>query len=159
MFTNKWGKCFRIYSTMVLLCCNYIPSICNYYHIKSNIPSCAFMTAFSSETKIKSFSRVDLLTSSGALLSLKVFLFWVKLAPSKWNPTSFSQKFGESLQRTSSANLSLSFRTFLVRIPFLWTQPYFRPAPCKSLSILSSLMNGGMPTLAITLFMQVSHLF
>ena len=143
---------------MVLLCCNYIPSICNYYHIKSNIPSCAFMTAFSSETKIKSFSRADLLISSGALFSLKVFLFWVILAPSKWNPTS-SQKFGESLQRTSSANLSLSLRTFLVRIPFLWTQPHFRPASCKSLSILSSLMNGGMPTLAITLFMQVSHLF
>ena len=143
---------------MVLLCCNYIPSIYNYYHIKSNIPSCAFMTAFSSETKIKSFSRADLLISSGALFSLKVFLFWVILAPSKWNPTS-SQKFGESLQRTSSANLSLSLRTFSVRIPFLWTQPHFRPASCKSLSILSSLMNGGMPTLAITLFMQVSHLF
>ena len=54
---------------------NYIPFIWNYYHKKSNIPSCAFMTSFSSETKIKFSSGLDQAISPGALPWLKGCIF------------------------------------------------------------------------------------
>ena len=52
-------KTFQHYSTMVLFCCNYTLSICNCCHKMRDSPSCAFMTPFSSETEIKSLSRLS----------------------------------------------------------------------------------------------------
>ena len=44
---------------MVLFCCKYTLSICNCCRKVSNSPSFAFMTSFSSETEIKSLSRIS----------------------------------------------------------------------------------------------------
>ena len=150
MFTNKRGKLFSIYSTIVLFCCNYTLSICNCCHKVSNSPSCAFMTSFSNETEIKSLSRLSpgqSSWSSGLVkrihLVSKTFSIQIESYPS-----------AESLQRTFRTNISLSFRSFLVRIPFLWTRVHFRPVFCKTQRTVSSLMDDEMPAFTITLFTQ-----
>ena len=51
---------------MVLFWYNYTLSICNCCHKMSNSPSCAFMTSFSSESEIKSLSRLSPGHSSGS---------------------------------------------------------------------------------------------
>ena len=166
MFTNKWGNLFSIYSTMVLLCSNYTLSICNYYHKKRNIRS--WWSEQHSLLCLQEFlfqwnqNQIPLQAWSGHISwssTLVKRVPWLRIAPSKKNTKSSSQKFPESLQWTSWANLSLNFRSFLVRIPFLWTQPHFRSAYRKTLSTLSSLMNGGMPIFTITLFEQKFLLF
>ena len=44
---------------MVLLCCNYTLNICHCCQKVTNILSCAFMTSLSSETEVKSLSRLS----------------------------------------------------------------------------------------------------
>ena len=48
-------------------------------------------------------------------------------------------------------NLSLSFRSFLVRISFLWKWVHFKSVFHRTLRIVSLLMDGEIPTFTITL--------
>ena len=59
MFTNKWGKIFIIYSTMLLFCYNYTLYICSFCDKVNNSLSCTFLTSFSSENEIRSLSRLS----------------------------------------------------------------------------------------------------
>ena len=51
-----------------------------------------------------------------------------------------------------SSKISLNFKSFLVRIPFHRTLVHFRPAFRRTLQTVSTLIDGGMLALIITLF-------
>ena len=124
VFTNKWGKCFNIYSIMVLLCCSYTLSTCNCHHKVRNIPSCVFMPSFFSETQIKSLPRLSRGYSCGSSGLVERVHFISKTCSIKRE--SYNPIQNRNLRRTFPKNLRLNFKSFLLRIPFLWAWVNFR---------------------------------
>ena len=124
VFTNKWGKFFNISSIMVRFCCNYTLSTCNCHHKVNNSPSCLFMASFFSETQIKSLSRLSPGYSCGSSGLVKRVNFISKtfsIQRESYNPIQ-----NRNLRRTFPKKLRLNFKSFLLRIPFLWAWVNFR---------------------------------
>ena len=120
----------------------------------SNIPSCAFMTSFFSETEIKSLPRLSLDPSVCSSGIVKRFHFLSKFCRTQTEPDTLLPKVWRKLRRTFRPSLSCNFNSFLVRIPFLWTWFHFRPVFLRTLWTISSLMDGGMSVFSITRFTQ-----
>ena len=149
---SKWGKRFSIYSNIVLFSCNYTLSISNCCHKVSNIPSCAFVTSFSSETKIKPLSRLSPCHSSWSSDLVKR----LHLRNKSCSIQKESYRLLVKLFRKFTKNFSskLNFRSFLVRTLFLWIRVHFRPAFPITLPTVSLLVDGRIPAFTITLFTQ-----
>ena len=58
------------------------------------------------------------------------------------------------LHQTFLTNVSLNFRSFLARIPFLWKWVHFRLVFCRTLPNVYSPKDCGIPAFTITLLLQ-----
>ena len=112
---------------MVLFRCSYTLSISNCCHKVSNILSCDFVTSFSSENEVKSLSKFSPGHSSWSSGLVKRVHFESKTCSIQTESyTFYSRNFAESLQKTFRTNLSIIFKSSLVRIFFLWARVHFR---------------------------------
>ena len=139
---------------MVLFCCNYTFSICNCCHKVSNSPSCAFMTSFSSETEIKSLSRLSPGHSSWSSGLVKRIHLMSKTCSIQIESYTLLPKVCRKFTTNFSSKLKTQFQVIFGQDSFPLNTSPFQPAFRKTLRTVSSLMDDGMPTFTITLFTQ-----
>ena len=84
----------------------------------------------------------------------------VKLTNAKLSKLKYAGKNKTgTILRINKLNLSLSFRSVLDMIPFLWKLVHFRSVFCRTLRTVSLLMDGGIPAFTNILFLQKSFTF
>ena len=136
---------------MLLFSCNYTLSIYNCCHKVSNVPSSAFVTSFSSETEIKSLSRLSPGHNSWRSGLVKRINLMRKTCSIQIECYTLLPKVCRKFATNFSSNCKPLFQVIFGQ-GFLSSE--HQPISGQPFATVSSLMDGGMPAFTITLFTQ-----
>ena len=131
---------------MILFHCNSTLSICNCCHKVSNIPSCAFVTAFSSEARTKSLPRVFPVYRSWSLWLCKKIPFMSKPCPFQTEFYTLLPKVCRTFTKNFSSKLKPEYQIIFCQDSFPLNATPFQASSlqnCTNCLLANLWCNGG----------------